>query len=60
MIILEQNYIAKYTINPALAHGINQYVGSVGPGKLAADLLWQPALFGVKPKLIVKGGLCRE
>lgn len=54
--IRAKRYIAKYTINPALAHGISQYVGSVEPGKLADLVLWQPALFGVKPKLIVKGG----
>lgn len=51
-----KRYIAKYTINPALAHGISQYVGSVECGKLADLVLWQSALFGVKPKLILKGG----
>lgn len=51
-----KRYIAKYTINPALAHGISQYVGSIEVGKLADLVLWEPALFGVKPKLVIKGG----
>ncbi|WOJ95906.1 urease subunit alpha [Congregibacter brevis] len=49
-------YIAKYTINPALAHGIAHEVGSVEVGKLADLCLWKPAFFGVKPALIIKGG----
>ncbi|MFK8042290.1 urease subunit alpha [Congregibacter sp.] len=49
-------YIAKYTINPALAHGIAHEVGSVELGKLADLCLWKPAFFGVKPALIIKGG----
>ncbi|ABX05090.1 urease, alpha subunit [Herpetosiphon aurantiacus DSM 785] len=52
-----KRYIAKYTINPALAHGIAHEVGSIEPGKLADLVLWQPAFFGVKPEIIVKGGL---
>ncbi|WP_110513582.1 urease subunit alpha [Herpetosiphon llansteffanensis] len=52
-----KRYIAKYTINPALAHGIAHEVGSIEPGKLADLVLWQPAFFGVKPELIVKGGM---
>ncbi|MFO7859132.1 MAG: urease subunit alpha [Ectothiorhodospiraceae bacterium] len=51
-----RRYVAKYTINPALAHGISHEVGSVEPGKLADLVLWRPAFFGVKPSLIVKGG----
>ena len=51
-----KRYIAKYTINPALAHGIDGEVGSIEPGKLADLVLWKPAFFGVKPELIVKGG----
>lgn len=51
-----KRYIAKYTINPAITHGISQYVGSVEVGKLADLCLWQPAFFGVKPALIIKGG----
>ena len=51
-----KRYVAKYTINPALAHGISHEVGSVEPGKLADLVLWRPAFFGVKPALIVKGG----
>ncbi|MEI8303833.1 MAG: urease subunit alpha [Burkholderiales bacterium] len=51
-----KRYVAKYTINPALAHGIAHEVGSVEPGKLADLVLWRPAFFGVKPALIVKGG----
>jgi urease subunit alpha len=52
-----KRYIAKYTINPAIAHGISDHVGSVEAGKLADLVLWRPAFFGVKPELIVKGGL---
>ncbi len=51
-----KRYIAKYTINPALAHGIAHEVGSVEEGKLADLVLWKPAFFGVKPALIIKGG----
>jgi len=50
-------YIAKYTINPARAHGLDAHVGSLQPGRLADLVLWRPALFGVKPELVVKGGL---
>ena len=50
-------YLAKLTINPALAHGIGHVVGSLEPGKLADIVLWPIAFFGVKPKLVVKGGL---
>jgi len=52
-----KRYIAKYTINPALAHGIAHEVGSLETGKLADIVLWRPAFFGVKPALIIKGGL---
>src|SRR6202171_1054569 len=52
-----KRYVAKYTINPAIAHGISSEVGSVEPGKLADLVLWNPAFFGVKPELIIKGGL---
>ena len=52
-----KRYIAKYTINPALTHGIAHEVGSIEVGKLADLVLWRPAFFGVKPSLIVKGGL---
>src|ERR1700757_3878329 len=51
-----KRYIAKYTINPAIAHGIASEVGSVEKGKLADLVLWTPAFFGVKPDLIIKGG----
>ena len=51
-----KRYIAKYTINPAITHGIAQHVGSIEPGKLADLVLWRPAFFGVKPEIIVKGG----
>jgi urease subunit alpha len=50
-------YIAKYTINPALSHGIAHEVGSIEPGKLADLVVWKPAFFGVKPEIILKGGL---
>lgn len=51
-----KRYIAKYTINPAITHGISQYVGSVEVGKLADLCLWKPAFFGVKPEIVIKGG----
>jgi urease subunit alpha len=51
-----KRYIAKYTINPAIAHGIAQHVGSVEEGKLADLCLWRPAFFGVKPEMVIKGG----
>jgi urease subunit alpha len=51
-----RRYVAKYTINPAIAHGVSRHVGSVEPGKLADLVLWTPAFFGVKPNLVIKGG----
>jgi urease subunit alpha len=51
-----KRYVAKYTINPAIAHGIADHVGSVEVGKLADLVLWHPAFFGVKPDVVVKGG----
>jgi urease subunit alpha len=51
-----KRYIAKYTINPAITHGIAEEVGSIEPGKLADLVLWKPAFFGVKPEMVVKGG----
>ena len=51
-----KRYVAKYTINPAIAHGIAHEVGSVEPGKLADLVVWRPAFFGVKPELVIKGG----
>jgi len=51
-----KRYIAKYTINPAITHGISEYVGSIEPGKVADLVLWSPAFFGVKPEMILKGG----
>jgi urease subunit alpha len=52
-----KRYIAKYTINPAITHGIAHAVGSIEPGKLADLVLWRPAFFGVKPSLILKSGM---
>ncbi|MCM3650298.1 urease subunit alpha [Metabacillus litoralis] len=52
-----KRYIAKYTINPAITHGISDYVGSIEVGKLADFVLWNPAFFGAKPELVVKGGM---
>jgi urease subunit alpha len=49
-------YVAKLTINPALAHGIAHEVGSLEPGRLADIVLWRPAFFGAKPQLVLKGG----
>ena len=51
-----KRYVAKYTINPAIAHGVSKHIGSVETGKLADLVLWTPAFFGVKPDLIIKGG----
>lgn len=51
-----KRYIAKYTINPAITHGVSQHIGSIEPGKLADLVLWKPAFFGVKPEIILKGG----
>jgi urease subunit alpha len=51
-----KRYLAKYTINPAITHGISHEVGSIEVGKLADLVLWRPAFFGVKPTLILKGG----
>lgn len=52
-----KRYVSKYTINPAITHGISEYVGSVEPGKLADIVLWMPAFFGAKPEMIIKGGM---
>ncbi|MFN9835501.1 MAG: urease subunit alpha, partial [Pseudanabaena sp.] len=51
-----QRYVAKYTINPAITHGISEYVGSIEVGKIADLVLWHPAFFGVKPEMVIKGG----
>ncbi|GMA19715.1 urease subunit alpha [Arsenicicoccus piscis] len=51
-----RRYVAKYTINPAIAHGIDHVVGSVEPGKLADLVLWDPRFFGVRPEVVIKGG----
>ena len=52
-----RRYIAKYTINPAIAHGVSKHIGSVEEGKLADLVVWTPAFFGVKPDLVIKGGV---
>ncbi|CDT08044.1 urease alpha subunit [Sphingobacterium sp. PM2-P1-29] len=52
-----RRYVAKYTINPAIAHGISKYVGSIEQGKIADMVIWRPALFGAKPEMIIKGGM---
>jgi urease subunit alpha len=52
-----KRYVAKYTINPAIAHGISRHIGSIEVGKLADIVLWDPAFFGVKPSMIIKGGM---
>ena len=52
-----KRYVAKYAINPAITHGIAAYVGSIEVGKMADLVLWRPAFFGVKPELIIKGGM---
>ena len=51
-----KRYVAKYTINPAITHGMSTEIGSIEPGKLADLVLWKPAFFGVKPEMLVKGG----
>lgn len=51
-----KRYLAKITINPAIAHGISEYVGSLEPGKMADIVIWTPPFFGVRPKMIIKGG----
>jgi urease subunit alpha len=52
-----KRFIAKYTINPAISHGISEYVGSIEPGKMADLVLWKPSMFGAKPEIIIKGGM---
>jgi urease subunit alpha len=52
-----RRYVAKYTINPAVTHGMASIVGSIEPGKLADLVLWKPAFFGAKPEMVIKGGL---
>ncbi len=52
-----KRYLAKITINPAITHGISEYVGSMEPGKLADIVVWTPQFFGIRPKLVIKGGL---
>jgi len=52
-----KRYLAKYTINPAITHGISHEVGSIEVGKLADLVIWQPAFFGIKPSLIIKAGM---
>lgn len=52
-----RRYVAKYTINPAIAHGISKYVGSIEQGKIADMVIWRPELFGAKPEMIIKGGM---
>ncbi len=52
-----KRYVSKYTINPAVAHGISSYVGSIEKGKMADIVLWKPAMFGAKPEMIIKGGM---
>ena len=51
-----KRYVSKYTINPAIAHGISEYVGSIEVGKIADLVLWNPAFFGAKPDIVIKGG----
>ncbi len=52
-----RRYVAKYTINPAITHGISHVVGSVEVGKFADLVIWKPQFFGVKPELVLKGGM---
>ncbi|MCD8338866.1 MAG: urease subunit alpha [Burkholderiales bacterium] len=50
-------YLAKVTINPAICYGVNQWIGSIAPGKMADLVIWEPAFFGTKPKMVIKGGM---
>jgi urease subunit alpha len=52
-----KRYVAKYTINPAIAHGVSRHIGSIEVGKLADLVMWSPAFFGVKPECVIKGGM---
>ncbi|MBU3713730.1 MAG: urease subunit alpha, partial [Ferruginibacter sp.] len=52
-----KRYVAKYTINPAISHGMSEHIGSIESGKLADIVLWKPAMFGAKPEMIIKGGM---
>jgi urease subunit alpha len=51
-----KRYVAKYTINPAIAHGVSDYIGSIEPGKIADLVVWYPKFFGVKTETVIKGG----
>lgn len=55
-----KRYVAKYTINPAITHGISEYVGSIEVGKMADLVVWNPAFFGVKPEMVIKSGFVAE
>jgi urease subunit alpha len=55
-----KRYVAKYTINPAITHGISEYVGSIEVGKIADLVIWKPAFFGVKPEMVIKSGFVVE
>jgi urease subunit alpha len=55
-----KRYVAKYTINPAITHGISEYVGSIEVGKIADLVVWNPAFFGVKPEMVIKSGFVVE
>jgi urease subunit alpha len=52
-----KRYVAKYTINPAIAHGVSHLVGSIEPGKIADLVLWKPSMFGAKPEMVLKSGI---
>ena len=55
-----KRYIAKYTVNPAVAHGLSHEIGSIEPGKLADIVLWRPRTFGIKPEMVIKGGIIAQ
>src|SRR5699024_12609024 len=55
-----KQYVAKYTVNPAIAHGICDYIGSIEVGKMADIVLWDPKFFGTKPEMVIKNGMVAQ
>src|SRR5699024_1387252 len=55
-----KQYVAKYTVNPAIAHGVSDYIGSIEVGKMADIVLWDPKFFGTKPEMVIKNGMVAQ